>query len=171
MKYESLRLFCNISKLSLKDSFLCCIFIASFKRDILEKHERLITFIKAKRKALKMNQKDFGEYLGVTRSVINNIERGHRGPTIDFLLVLADKTDCSLDALYQVESHKGEAANLFTRDPQTWSGEELEHLKNYVQKIEKQVRAQQVELQQTQADYQKAVTELQSIKKKLSNII
>ena len=127
--------------------------------------------MKAKRKELGFNQEDFATFLGVSRSVINNIERGHQKPTLDLAINMAEKLYCSLDVLLFDQKQSESMKALFASDSVGWSSEDRNQIQNHIRQLEGQLSAQTTELKKVRSDYQKALAELKAIKKKLSKII
>ena len=62
----------------------------------MEDADMVSRFIKIRAKS-GLNQKEFADSLGVSRSMVSDIERGKRGPSRQILEVLADKYQISLN--------------------------------------------------------------------------
>ena len=58
----------------------------------METHERIIRV----REILKLNQKDFGEKLGLSKSAANALEIGRRQPSRETLIIMAEKLNINI---------------------------------------------------------------------------
>ena len=65
--------------------------------------------IKARRRALGMNQSDLAGRLGVTQAHISRLEANLRGPNADMLPSIAEALNCDVRDLLGIEREAGEA--------------------------------------------------------------
>jgi len=68
-----------------------------------ENRSAIGTAIREKRIALKMDQRDVAEALGVDRSYIAKVETGAKVPTVLFLLAIAEVLHTTMDELCKPE--------------------------------------------------------------------
>ncbi|MDR3230206.1 MAG: helix-turn-helix transcriptional regulator [Synergistaceae bacterium] len=76
--------------------------------------------IRARRRALGLNQEDLAGKLGLTQANISRIEASPRGPSGEMLVALARALDCDVHCLLGVESASGEPGQGIDEDVRTF---------------------------------------------------
>ena len=77
---------------------------------MIEDTESIGQRIKNLRKQLKLSQDEMGDMVQLNRSTVNNIERGHQRPSIDFIIRLSEITGESTDAILRGSDDRDIAA-------------------------------------------------------------
>jgi transcriptional regulator with XRE-family HTH domain len=75
--------------------------------------------IKAKRRALGLNQEDLANKLGLTQANVSRIEASVRGPSGEMLLAIAEALGCDIRELLGVEE-AGSSAGMLDEDSKTF---------------------------------------------------
>ena len=140
--------------------------------EILAGKQHFGEYLKEKRKAMKLSQEKFGELLGVSRAVINNLEGGSQKPTVDFLIVFATELHVSLDAILLPKPVLTDAAvtDLLAVSPAEWSKEQAQEVISYIRQLEQRIQDRESDVARLQKQYDEVVSELVVIQKKLSSI-
>jgi putative transcriptional regulator len=60
--------------------------------------------LKSWRHKHEMNQTEFAAFLGVSVSLYNNWERQHRQPSLEWALKIAQKLNCHVDDILEIDS-------------------------------------------------------------------